>query len=112
MSTDNRLRERLLDLRDELVTRMRQRGSVEPAHLGTIANCTATLAVLDALDTGPHGGGVEIASNGSGVALTVRDEAGAVVIARLSAADTVRLAGRMLDAVGELVARSIGISVA
>ena len=63
------LRERLTQMRDDLVDRMVRRGNPEPAHLPMLAGIEATLRVLDSEDiAAPNNPPPEPAPQGSAIA--------------------------------------------
>ena len=90
------LRERLIELRDEMLDRMRRRGQVEPGHLPMLAGIEAALKILecDAEGPAPQGRATALLA-GASVLLDVTDAA--VVLPPLAA---IRLAGELLEAAG------------
>ena len=104
------LRERLTQMRDDLVDRMVRRGNPEPAHLPMLAGIEATLRVLDSEDiAAPNNPPPEPAPQGSAIATAdpdgehVRldiDVSGARASLRLDPLLALRLGGEVLDAVG------------
>ena len=63
------LRERLEEMRDDLVDRMVRRGNPEPAHLPMLAGIEATLRVLDGKEiAAPDNRPPELAPTGSAMA--------------------------------------------
>ena len=90
------LRERLIELRDNILDRMRLRGQVEPGQLPMLAGIEAALKILerDAEDPAPQGTATaQLASDG-----VLLDVMGAAVT--LTPLVALRLAGELLDAAG------------
>ena len=104
------LRERLEEMRDDLVDRMVRRGNPEPAHLPMLAGIEATLRKLDGEEiAAPINRPPEPAPKGSATATAdpdgehVRlelDVSGAHASLRLDPFLALRLGGEVLDAVG------------
>ena len=119
-SPDN-LRERLTQMRDDLVDRMVRRGNPEPAHLPMLAGIEATLRMLDSEEiAAPSNRPPELAPRGSVMATADPDGehvrldfdyvSGVHASLRLDPLVALRLGGEVLDAVG-LVMRPVLIGL-
>jgi len=96
-----RLRERLIELRDDALSRMIRRGTVEPGHLPLIAGINAALDALDGMPTDADTPSRSVVSDdGGAIRLTLYTEAGAVASLALTPGRSIALAGRLLDAAG------------
>ena len=98
-----RLRERLLEMRDEMILRMSGRGEPEPGHLGLISGIAATLAVLDAptLPDAPVPSATPIADHVlvDGNRLTLSRGSSSIAVLALDDDKRLALAEQLLDAV-------------
>jgi len=73
-----RLRERLIELRDDALGRMLRRCAVEPGHLPLIAGINAALDALDGMPTDADTPSRSVVSDdGGAIRLTLYTEAGA-----------------------------------
>jgi hypothetical protein len=96
-----RLRERLLDMRDEALDRMLRRGAVEPGHLPILAGIEAALRALDdQMTTAEQGAATAtLRADKRSICLIVDGAAGKTAIS-LGPLAAVRLGGELLDAAG------------
>jgi hypothetical protein len=95
-----RLRDRLIELRDDALNRMLRRGTVEPGHLPLIAGIAAALNALDTMPVEAAAAARAVVSDDSRkIRLTLYSEAGAVATVALDPVRATALAGRLIEAV-------------
>jgi hypothetical protein len=99
-----RLRDRLIELRAEMLDRMLRRGAVEPGHLPLIAGINAVLEVLDKIPIEVDRAERAVVSDDGRAIRPTLYKAGAVATGEISPAHSVALAGRLLDAAGTRLA--------
>jgi hypothetical protein len=101
-----RLIDRLGELRDEMLDRMRRRGEPEPGHLQLLAGVSAALAMLEGPPAAARMGARAVVSDdGRQIRLTLYGEAGAIGSVVLDGWRAVRLAGRLLHGAGTRLGR-------
>jgi hypothetical protein len=105
-----RLRERLIELRAEMLDRMIRRGAVEPGHLPLIAGINAALETLDTMsvETTSAAARVVVSDDGSTIRLTLYSEAGAIATVALDPIRARALARRLVDAAVPRLSPRIG----
>jgi hypothetical protein len=95
-----RLRERLIELRDDALDRMLRRGAVEPGHLPLIAGIAAALNALDTMPVEAAAAARAVVSADSReIRLTLESDAGAVATVALDPVRATALAGQLIEAV-------------
>jgi hypothetical protein len=107
MAGADRLRERLIELRDGMLDRMLRKGAVEPGHLPLIAGASAALDALGTLSVEMGASRAVVSDDGREIRLTLYHEAEAVAAVLLSPERAIALAGRLLDAAGLRLASRI-----
>jgi hypothetical protein len=104
-----RLRERLIELRDDALGRMLRRGAIEPSHLPLIAGINAALDALDSLPVEAEAAARAVVSDdGREIRLTLYTEAGAVAAVVLDPVRAVALAQRLIAAALPRLSSTIG----
>jgi hypothetical protein len=94
------LRQKLIEMRAELLSRMQRRGAVEPAHLPLVAGVAAALEALDRAARTEAAAPVAVDASGAVIRLVLLRDGGAVAAAPLSPVAAIRLAGELLDEAG------------
>jgi hypothetical protein len=101
-----RLRDRLIELRDDVLNRMLRRGAVEPGHLPLIAGINATLDAIDEMPVGAETAArAVVGDDGREITLTLYADAGAVAAVALDPVRAVALAQRLIAAALPRLAR-------
>jgi hypothetical protein len=98
-ATHDRLRERLIELRAEMLGRMVRKGAVEPGHLPLIAGVNAALDALGGMATEAElAGRVAVSDDGTTIRLTLYSERQAVAMVDIEPLHALALAGRLITA--------------
>ena len=96
MDHSSRLRDRLLELRDDALDKMMRRGSVEPGQLPMLSGIAAALSALSA---GGTQGRAEVHDGGAAIVLRI-DDGRVTASIEVAPGQAIKLAGRLLDAAG------------
>ena len=96
MDHSSRLRDRLVELRDDGLDRMARRGQVEPGQLPMLSGIAAA---LQALSAGCTRGRAEVDDGGEAIVLRV-DDGRVMASIEVAPGAAIKLAGRLLDAAG------------
>jgi hypothetical protein len=104
----DRLRARLIELRDGMLDRMLRKGAIEPGHLPLLGGIAAALHALNStpIEAGEAARAV-VSDDGREIRLALYAEASAVAAVALSPERAIALAGRLLDAAGLRLASRI-----
>jgi hypothetical protein len=103
------LRERLTELRNDMVGRMLRRGAVEPGHLPLIAGVNAPLDAFDKMPIEAETAArAVVGDDGREIRLTLYAEAGAVAAVVLDPALAIALAQRLIAAALPRLSSRIG----
>lgn len=92
------LRERLVELRADLIDRMARRDAIEPGLLSVIGGIAATLQVIDQSADGAAS--VAVDDSGEAIRLIVHHDGGAVAAVEIAPTRAIRIAGELLDSAG------------
>ena len=95
MVHSDRLRDRLVELRDDALDRMARRGQVEPGQLPMLSGIAAALATLSAGVSGR----AEVDDGADAIVLRV-DDGRVTASIEVTPGAAIKLAGRLLDAAG------------
>ena len=95
MDHSSRLRDRLLELRDDALDKMMRRGSVEPGQLPLLSGIAAALAALSAGVSGR----AEVDDGADAIVLRV-DDGRVMASIEVAPGAAIKLTGRLLDAAG------------
>jgi hypothetical protein len=94
------LRQKLVEMRDDLIARMQRRGAVEPGHLPLIAGVNAALTALDRGAETENAAPAIVDARGEAIRLVLFREGAAIAAAELAATTAIALAGELLGAAG------------
>jgi hypothetical protein len=93
------LRERLIEIRDEVLDRMARLGAVEPGHLPLIAGINAVLYALDSIPIEVVAAARAVVSDdGREIRLTLYAQHGAVATLALDPCHAIALVGKLIEA--------------
>jgi hypothetical protein len=96
----DRLREALVEMRNDMLDRMERRGAIEPAHLSLIAGISATLAELDRSARTIAAAPAVVDASDEAIRLVLLRNGTAVVATELTPVLAIRLGGELLAAAG------------
>lgn len=92
------LRERLVEMRDDLIDRMARRGSIEPGLLPQLGGIAAALRMLD--QSADEATSVVVDDTDGLIKLIVYRDGAAIAAMELRPTAAIRLGGELLDAAG------------
>jgi hypothetical protein len=102
------LRDRLLELRSDMLARMERRASVEPALLPVFSGIASAIEALDrAAPAAAPAAVVDCDGTGAEIRLVMYPVTGSAIAASISALAAVRLGGELLAAAGERLAADL-----
>ena len=94
------LRQKLVEMRDDLIARMQRRGAVEPGHLPLVGGINATLEALDREAQTIAAVPAVVDGSGTAIRLVLLRDGAAIAATELEATTAIALAGKLLSAAG------------
>jgi hypothetical protein len=98
------LRQKLIEMRADMLDRMLRRGAIEPGFLPLIAGINAALEVLDRSSQTEAAAPAAVDASGAAIRLVMYRDGTAIAATALEATTAIALAGKLLGAAGIRVA--------
>jgi hypothetical protein len=100
----DRLREALVEMQADMLDRMAQRASIEPAHLPLLAGLAAAIQALDRETRTIAAAPAVVDASGEAIRLVLLRDGNAITATELAPTAAIALAGALLDAAGSRLA--------